>query len=309
MPPTQERTQMKRLDVSLTVLATALLLLPVGCKPSKDSEGANATPAPAATPKTPAKPAAAAPKAAPKVAPKAAPEVKPAPSKRPVPPPPPGAVVQYAGAHVLVAYKGAQRAGPKITRTKAEALAKAKKLAVEATGGADFAKLAAKHSDGPSASRGGSLGTWRKGRMVPAFDVAIAKLEVGGVSEPVETGFGYHVIKRNPLPELRAGAHILIAYKGARRAKPTITRTKDEALAKAKELVTKARANPDGFADLAKANSDGPSGRRGGSLGKWPRGKMVPEFDTAIDTMKVGEISEPVETAFGYHVIRRLALK
>lgn len=288
-------------SLSLTALVAALFVLPIGCDASKDP-GAAAAPAPNAA--TPATPAAAAPETAPKTE-----TTEPAPPPSPAAPAPPEAPVQYAGAHVLIAYKGAQRAGPKVTRTKEEALAKAKTIAAQATAGADFAKLAADNSDGPSARRGGSLGTWQKGRMVPEFDVAIEKLAIGGVSEPVETGFGYHVIKRDPLPEMRAGAHILIAYTGARRAKPTITRSKEEALAKAKELVTKARANPDGFADLAKANSDGPSGPRGGDLGKWPKGKMVPEFDAAMDTMKTGEISEPVETPFGFHVIRRLDAK
>ena len=293
--------------LSLTTLAAVLLVLPTGCNSSKDSSGTTAAPAPPANAAKSAKPTATAPKAAPK-----AETATPKPATPPPPAPkvaPRGAPIQYAGAHVLIAYKGAQRAKPSITRTKQEALAKAKQIGTQATGGADFAKLAAEHSDGPSAKRGGSLGTWQKGRMVPAFDTAIEKLAIGGVSGPVETGFGYHIIKRYDLPETRAGAHILIAYGGAMRAKPSITRTKDQALAKAKEMVTKARANPDGFADLAKANSDGPSASRGGSLGTWPKGKMVPEFDKAIDTMKVGDISDPVETEFGFHVIRRLAVK
>jgi peptidyl-prolyl cis-trans isomerase SurA len=216
---------------------------------------------------------------------------------------------QYAGAHILVAYKGATRAKPTITRTKEEALAKAKELMGKARGGADFAKLAGENSDGPSAKRGGSLGTWSKGRMVPAFDTAVSAMQINDISEPVETPFGYHIIKRLTLPEMRAGAHILIAYKGAMRAKPTITRTKDEALAKANELMGKARANPADFGNLAKENSDGPSAARNGSLGTWPRGNMVPEFDQAIDKMKVGDISEPVETPFGFHVIQRLDAK
>ena len=56
--------------------------------------------------------------------------------------------------------------------------------------------MAKKHSNGPSAVKGGSLGKWPKGRMVPAFDQAIAKMKIGGISDPVETPFGFHVIKR-----------------------------------------------------------------------------------------------------------------
>lgn len=281
------------------LLAAALLVPVVGCNAPKDG----AKPKAAAS-TAPASKAAAESKAPASTAPasKAAPT-----SAAAAPKSAPAAPEMYAGAHILVAYKGAMRAKPTITRTKEEALAKAKEIMGKARGGADFSKLAAENSDGPSASRGGSLGAWRKGRMVPEFDTAVSGMKIGDISEPVETKFGYHVIRRNELPEMRAGAHILIAYKGAMRARPTITRTKDEALAKAKDMVKQARANPDGFGDLAKANSDGPSGPRGGNLGTWPKGKMVPEFDKAIDTMKVGDISEPVETPFGFHVIKRLA--
>lgn len=298
-------------NLALSVLAAALLALPTGCNSPADSGAAK--PAAAPTTDQAAKPAAATTdkQAAPAKPTKPTTTAKPTTSTTSTTSAPPATATppEYAGAHVLIAYKGAQRAKPTITRTKAEALARAKKIAEQATAGADFAKLAADNSDGPSAKRGGSLGTWTKGRMVPEFDAAIEKLAIGGVSEPVETGFGYHVIKRLKPAEKRAGAHILVAYSGAMRAKPTITRTKDEARARATELVTKARANPDGFAELAQANSDGPSASRGGSLGTWSKGKMVPEFDNAIDTMKVGDISDPVETAFGFHVIKRLPLK
>ncbi len=290
--------------LSFCVILTATLMA-LGCGNAKEP-AAPAKPAAKPAAKAAAKPAA---KAAAKPAAKAAakPAAKPA---APKPAAAPGAPEQYAGAHILVAYKGSKRAKPTITRTKEEALARAKELAKKAAApGADFAKLAGENSDGPSAARGGSLGMWQKGRMVPAFDAAIGKLAIGAISEPVETDFGYHVMKREPLPEVRSGAHILIAYKGAMRAKPTITRTKEEAQKKAKELAAKAKAKPESFAELAKANSDGPSGPRGGNLGTWPKGRMVPEFDKAIDGMKVGDVSDPVETGFGFHVIIRKAVK
>ena len=298
-----------RSSTPMILLAAALLTLSVGCG-SKDGDKPAAAPgsnakAPASAPASTAAPESAAPKSAAAASATSKPGVTIPANAKPL-----GKPEQYAGAHILIAYKGAQRAKPTITRTKEEALAKAKELVIQArAAGADFAKLAADNSNGPSAKRGGSLGMWTKGRMVPEFDKAVSGMQIGDVSEPVETGFGYHVIKRNPLPELRSGAHILIAYKGAMRAKPTITRTKEEALAKAKEVMTKARATPADFSKLAAENSDGPSAKRGGNLGKWPRGKMVPEFDKAIDTMKVGDISEPVETGFGFHVIQRLDSK
>ena len=73
---------------------------------------------------------------------------------------------------------------------------------------------------------------------------------------------------------------------------------------KALELLAKIRAGEITFEDAAAENSSCPSGRNGGSLGEFGHGQMVPEFDEACFTMEVGAISEPVQTQFGYHIIR-----
>ena len=102
---------------------------------------------------------------------------------------------QYNASHILIAYEGAERS--KATRSKEEALALAKELAAKAKeDGADFAALAIKHSDGPSGVKGGDLGNFEFDKMVPEFSKATVDLEIGGVSDPVETGFGYHIILR-----------------------------------------------------------------------------------------------------------------
>ncbi len=90
-------------------------------------------------------------------------------------------------------------------------------------------------------------------------------------------------------------AHILRSADG---------RGKEEAL---KEIeAVKAQLDDGGdFAELAKANSECPSGSRGGDLGSFGRGAMVPEFETAAFGLEVGEVSGPVETDFGYHLIQR----
>ncbi len=74
---------------------------------------------------------------------------------------------------------------------------KAKQLVAELDGGADFAELAAEHSTGPSGPNGGQLGWFGTGRMVPEFELAVLGLEVGAVSAPVQTQFGWHVIRLN----------------------------------------------------------------------------------------------------------------
>jgi hypothetical protein len=99
--------------------------------------------------------------------------------------------------HVLVMYRGSVKAPPEVTRTKEEALALAQRVTAEARKGAKFRALVAQHSDEPGAAgRGGDLGTFKRGAMVPEFEEALLKLEPGGISEPVETPFGFHVIMR-----------------------------------------------------------------------------------------------------------------
>ena len=85
-----------------------------------------------------------------------------------------------------------------LVETKEEADA----IKAELDGGADFAELAKEKSTGPSGPGGGSLGWFGPGMMVPEFEEAVAGMEAGGVSEPVETQFGWHVIKLN---ETRTG--------------------------------------------------------------------------------------------------------
>jgi len=80
-------------------------------------------------------------------------------------------------------------------QAKAEAKAKIQGLLEQIKGGADFAELAKANSDCPSAARGGDLDFFTRGKMVPPFDKAAFELEVGKVSDIVETRFGYHIIK------------------------------------------------------------------------------------------------------------------
>lgn len=100
-------------------------------------------------------------------------------------------------------------------------------------------------------------------------------------------------------PELRASSHILIAAaKGDAAAR-------QKAKAKAEALLAEIRKNPASFAELARRESQDPgSAANGGSLGSNPRGVMVKPFDDAVFSMKVGEVRGPVETDFGYHIIR-----
>jgi len=104
-------------------------------------------------------------------------------------------------------------------------------------------------------------------------------------------------------PDKITASHILIGYKGADRSKAT--RTKDEARKRAEEVLKKAKAPGADFAALAKEYSEGPSGENGGDLGEFEKGKMHKNFEEASWKLKVGDISDIVETPFGFHVIKR----
>jgi hypothetical protein len=99
--------------------------------------------------------------------------------------------------------------------------------------------------------------------------------------------------------------HILIQFKGARGADPKVTRSQDEARVLAESLALRLAKESGGFADIAREKSDCPSAVQGGELGRITRGDLVPAFEDALFTLKVGEISAVVETPFGYHIILR----
>ncbi|MGZ8210991.1 MAG: SurA N-terminal domain-containing protein [Burkholderiales bacterium] len=102
------------------------------------------------------------------------------------------------------------------------------------------------------------------------------------------------------VPESRQASHILIAVD--KTAGPD---AKEQARAKAEPIAAEAKKNPNSFAELAKKHSQDPgSAANGGELGTFSRGSMVKAFDEAVFGMKVGDISAPVETEYGYHIIR-----
>jgi hypothetical protein len=112
--------------------------------------------------------------------------------------------------------------------------------------------------------------------------------------------------KSNADPPKKIGArHVLVQWMGAEHAPTSVVRSKEQALAVVQEVLKRAKAKED-FARLAVEFSDEPgSGNRGGSLGRFGRGQMVGAFEAAAFKLDVGEISEIVESPFGYHVIQR----
>ena len=109
---------------------------------------------------------------------------------------------------------------------------------------------------------------------------------------------------KNPnLFKAMKASHILAKYKDVEAGKEPTQEDKDEALARIKEA-QKMLADGKSFEDVAKEKSDCPSGKQGGDLGEFGEGQMVPEFEKALLALEEGQISEPVESRFGYHIIK-----
>ncbi len=176
---------------------------------------------------------------------------------------------------------------------------------------------------------------WQWVSDLPESSQAVADLEVGsvynGMLRPGQYDFtitasgravqkeGFEIVKLLEKEdaerviekeEERQASHILIAYAGADNASEDITRTEEEAQALAEEILAKAQAKDADFAELAKEYSDGPSGTKGGDLGSFKRGSMVPAFeDATFDTAEIGVVPQVVRTQFGYHVIKLVKIQ
>ncbi len=205
---------------------------------------------------------------------------------------------EYKLRHILISVRSG--AAPQEYK---EAEAKADKLVAELRNGADFAKTAMAESQGRTALNGGDMG-WRKDAQLPSIFADIApKMSVGDVSEPIRTASGFHIIK---LEDKRGGNSQLIQQAEVRHIliTPNEVRDQDQARELINQIYERLKAGAD-FAELAREYSDDPgSGASGGDLGWVSPGDMVPEFEQAMDATPTGELSTPVRSQFGWHVLQ-----
>ncbi|MGZ5106711.1 MAG: peptidylprolyl isomerase, partial [Usitatibacter sp.] len=171
--------------------------------------------------------------------------------------------------------------------------------------GATFAQIAATYSDAPDALQGGNLG-WRPSARLPSlFLETIEKMQPNEVSDILKSPNGFHIIK---LLEKRGKAaaggvqqthvrHILL------RAREGLSEA--EARAKLQTLRERIVGGED-FAELARVNSEDASASKGGDLGWVAPGDTVPEFERVMNALKDKEVSAPVQTPFGWHLVQVL---
>ncbi|MDY7545148.1 peptidylprolyl isomerase [Glaciimonas sp. CA11.2] len=180
--------------------------------------------------------------------------------------------------------------------------------------GGNFGKIAATYSDAPDALTGGELGWRSQDRLPKMFLDAAATLTPGQVSPILQSANGFYVIRLN---DKRAATNVEkpaaapVEQTHARHILIKVTPTVSAAEAKKRLLELKDRLDNHAakFEDLAKLYSNDLSASKGGDLGWIYPGDTVPEFQRAMDALKPGQISDPIETPFGYHLIQVLERK
>jgi peptidyl-prolyl cis-trans isomerase SurA len=210
------------------------------------------------------------------------------------------AAARYHLAHILIALP-ADPTPQQLRDTQAQA----EKVRQQLLDGADFASTAVAVSKGQQALEGGDLGWRNADELPPPFVAAVRNLQPGGISEIIPSPNGFHILK---LVEADAAGgrhvvqqthveHILVKAEAGR---------EDEARARIESLRRRILAGED-FHELARTHSDDPgSAVKGGDLG-WITGEeVVPEFARAIQSLPEGELSEPVQSNYGFHLIRVL---
>ncbi|MCL1961168.1 MAG: peptidylprolyl isomerase [Desulfovibrionaceae bacterium] len=185
--------------------------------------------------------------------------------------------------------------------------ARADTAASRVRAGEDFAKLAAEFSDANNHGRdGGVLGLRPIDRYPDLFVRATQRTRVGGIAGPVKSDAGFHILKvlerkqNNDLPEAKIAqtrvSHILL------RVGPTQSeQVARERLADFKRRIASGQAS---FEQLARQYSQDDSASNGGELGWATKGQFVPEFEQAMDNLNEGQVSDPVVSRFGVHLIR-----
>ena len=213
---------------------------------------------------------------------------------------------------LIIAYAGARNASGEIKRSKREAAERSQMVATIAQMSEEhFQELTLKYGDRAllTDSGQGALLERGSGTVDPKVEAAAFALAPNEISRPIDTPEGYVIVQRTepPLGGITqiAARHILVAYRGAQRAAPEVTRTREEAQKLAQQIVNEARAGAD-WDKLWREHSNEPGGQPGGDLGTFGRGQMVPAFEHAAFGLSIGQISDVVETPFGFHVIQRL---
>ncbi|MCG2594653.1 peptidylprolyl isomerase [Ramlibacter sp. XY19] len=206
-------------------------------------------------------------------------------------------------AHILVAVPENAPAGQ-----VAILQAKAQQLLQRAKAGEDFGKLAREFSDASgAASNAGQIGLRTADRLPPLFVEVTRDLKEGQVSDVVRSSAGFHIVKvLEKRQSSRAGISVTQSHARHILLRATPQMTEAQAVQKLQDFKRRVQAGQADFAQLARENSQDASGKNGGDLGWASPGMFVPEFEDVLNALAPGQISEPVISRFGVHLIQLL---
>lgn len=186
-----------------------------------------------------------------------------------------------------------------------ELRAKAEKALAELQAGADFAQVSAAYSDAQNALQGGGLG-WRSQGQLPSLFVDVVKpLKIGEVSGILRSPNGFHILKL--LDKRGKDVQLIVRQTHARHILIKTNEVVGHEDARTRLVQLKERIeNGTPFEELAKLHSDDLSASKGGDLGWLNPGDTVPDFERAMDALQPGQVSDPVRSPFGWHLIQVL---
>jgi len=208
--------------------------------------------------------------------------------------------IQYHLGHILIAIKEGASADD-IQKAQREA----NELVAKLRGGAEFAQAAISHSDDANALKGGDLG-WRTASTLPTvFSGGVSQMHTGEVSEPIRSPSGFHIIK---MFENKGLDNHVITKTKVRHILIKTNELIDDAEAQKRLFGLKARVlDGDDFAVLARSHSDDKgSALKGGSLDWVSPGDLVKPFEEAMNHLDIKQVSDPVQSQFGWHLIQVL---
>ena len=187
----------------------------------------------------------------------------------------------------------------------AELKAKAEKALSELKAGADFVQVSAAYSDTQNAVAGGVLGWRNEGQLPGLYAGALRDMKAGDLSPVLKSGNGYHILKL--LDKRGKNVQTVIKQTHARHILVKTNEVVSDSDARNRLLLLKERIeNSADFAELAKLHSDDLSASRGGDLNWLNPGDTVPEFERTMDALKPNDVSAPVQSPFGWHLIQVL---
>jgi peptidyl-prolyl cis-trans isomerase SurA len=168
--------------------------------------------------------------------------------------------------------------------------------------GKEFSQVAAAFSDAPDAVQGGDLGWRTPARLPTVFVSAVKDMKKGDVSPVLRSPGGFHIVKLND--SRSRDAPTVVEQTHVRHILLRVNEVTSESEGKVKIERVKDRIDTGAkFADQARSNSEDASASKGGDLGWINPGDTVPEFEQAMAKLKVGEVSDPVRSSFGWHLI------